>query len=601
MWTHRLRSSLVLQLLLGTCGAALIGSTPACDPCSSDPWSAPEPFRGLPADATIRAAVHGPDDRGYVTHWAVGDHGLVLLLDYTGVTPHPVPGAPDLRGVAVTDAQVVVVGPGGTLLTSPLDGEVWTPTPLGTTADLWHVADLTTDAGEFTIAVGDGVMFIRDALAGGWTAVTPPEGGWGDLRVVGSTASNSLLAAGLAGALWTATTPAGPWTRVDAGTTADLTTMGPPGAVTLIGGSDNTLLVTDRRGGWQPLAHDFIADIIDIGATYLLTSDGALYPHNLGVLESDPIATLGPGLRVILAYDFDDHVSVLGDPGRAVTLQNNCAFAGGPCEGRPFIVDELPRTAPAHARADWCAEPPAPTTRADCCAEPPAPTTAAPALRDALARAWTDAALAEHASIASFARAVLELMSLGAPPELLRATQAALADEVEHAALCFAEARRHAPTALGPGPLAIDRGALDRVGDPVAISLAVFAEGCVGEGVSAAIAGVAAEACSDPATAALLRRIAADETRHAALAWRTLRWLVEQFGELVAAPLRARLVTLTGPPSPRESGPDLAAHGRLSARACAELHRAVLRQVVRPLARQLLTRPALAPTPEVRV
>ena len=57
------------------------------------------------------------------------------------------------------------------------------------------------------------------------------------------------------------------------------------------------------------------ADIIDIGATYLLTSDGALYPHNLGVLESDPIATLGPGLRVILAYDFDDHVSVLENNG----------------------------------------------------------------------------------------------------------------------------------------------------------------------------------------------------------------------------------------------------------------------------------------------
>ena len=129
----------------------------------------------------------------------------------------------------------------------------------------------------------------------------------------------------------------------------------------------------------------------------------------------------------------------------------------------------------------------------------------------------------------------------------------------------------------------------------------MLAEGCVGEGVSAAIAGFAAEACSDPATAALLRRIAADEARHAALAWRTLRWLVEHFGEVVAAPLRARLAALTGPPLPPESGPDLAAHGRLSARACAEIHRAVLRQVVRPLARQLLTTPALTPTPEVRV
>ena len=160
------------------------------------------------------------------------------------------------------------------------------------------------------------------------------------------------------------------------------------------------------------------------------------------------------------------------------------------------------------------------------------------------------------------------------------------------ARLCFAEARRHRDQPLGPGPLAQDAAVLARVGDPIAITLAVFDEGCVGEGVSAAIAGLAAEACRDEPTAALLRRICADESRHAALAWKTLRWLLDRFGDRVATPLRARLATLTVPPVPHTPHPDLRAHGRLAPRECATIHRAVLRRVVRPLADTLLSQPA---------
>jgi hypothetical protein len=51
-----------------------------------------------------------------------------------------------------------------------------------------------------------------------------------------------------------------------------------------------------------------------------------------------------------------------------------------------------------------------------------------------------------------------------------------------------------------------------------------FLEGCVGESVAAVQAGVAAELSSDPEARQLLRRIAADEARHAELAWSYVAW-----------------------------------------------------------------------------
>jgi hypothetical protein len=92
--------------------------------------------------------------------------------------------------------------------------------------------------------------------------------------------------------------------------------------------------------------------------------------------------------------------------------------------------------------------------------------------------------------------------------------------------------------------LPLDPHGTARAGDPVALALAVFEEGCLGETIAALEAGVAAAAQQDPDARRALERIAADERRHAALAWRTLRWLLDEFGAPVHAALRRRLLTL---------------------------------------------------------
>lgn len=93
-------------------------------------------------------------------------------------------------------------------------------------------------------------------------------------------------------------------------------------------------------------------------------------------------------------------------------------------EGRPFRVAGHARVADAVVRADWAEVLAALVV-------PPGP------LRDAVVKAWTTAARAEHASVASFARFTLQLLHLGAPADLVADAQQAALDEVRHARLCF--------------------------------------------------------------------------------------------------------------------------------------------------------------------
>jgi hypothetical protein len=176
--------------------------------------------------------------------------------------------------------------------------------------------------------------------------------------------------------------------------------------------------------------------------------------------------------------------------------------------GRPFIVDEQVITASALARADWTAL--------------VAAVGAPAALRDALARHWTQAACYEHASIASFARFILQLLAVGAPPALVLAAQQALADEVEHARLCFALASQHAGHDLGPGPLPLaGASGADGLAEIVA---AAIREACVGETLSALELREAAARAEDPGLRRILRELAGDEQRHAELGWRFVQW-----------------------------------------------------------------------------
>lgn len=88
-----------------------------------------------------------------------------------------------------------------------------------------------------------------------------------------------------------------------------------------------------------------------------------------------------------------------------------------------------------------------------------------------------------------------------------------------------------------------------RAGDPVAIALVMLEEGCINESVAAAEAAVAALQRREPRARSVLERLAAGEARHAALAWRTLRWLLESHPEVAPAPAVARLrvVVTSGP------------------------------------------------------
>ena len=107
--------------------------------------------------------------------------------------------------------------------------------------------------------------------------------------------------------------------------------------------------------------------------------------------------------------------------------------------GRPFTVDGNARFANV-ARIDGWSEPCTLDALGDLPKE----------LRAEIARAWADAGAHEHASIASFARFMMDLMSLGAPRELIEATTQAIADETRHATRCFSIASAFAGCSLGP-------------------------------------------------------------------------------------------------------------------------------------------------------
>lgn len=242
--------------------------------------------------------------------------------------------------------------------------------------------------------------------------------------------------------------------------------------------------------------------------------------------------------------------------------------------GRPLKVDGVARTAPVGAVAGWAAAlaPAVPASRK---------------ARRALAAAWGEVGALEHASVGSFARFSLELMGLGAPPELLREAHQAAADEVEHSKLAFGLASAYAGQPVGPGPMSLSGVA--PATDAAAIVAALVEEACVNETLAAAEAEAAAEGCADPVVAEVLRRIAADEARHAALGWRCLAWLLAERPELVPAAEAAfaaqerRLAA-----RPPGSGHDLAALGLLSPAARTRTHDAAWQEVVSPCRAALL-------------
>ncbi len=153
--------------------------------------------------------------------------------------------------------------------------------------------------------------------------------------------------------------------------------------------------------------------------------------------------------------------------------------------------------------------------------------------RAALAEAWLDDALAEHASIAAFTRVSMQLLAVGAPPELLEGAHRAATDEVRHARQCFTLASMYGARWECPGALAPD-ALRASVCERPAIAREALLEGCLGEGVAAAVARASSETAEDPVVKGVLAALADDEARHCELAWRILAWCLETGGETTA-------------------------------------------------------------------
>lgn len=144
-------------------------------------------------------------------------------------------------------------------------------------------------------------------------------------------------------------------------------------------------------------------------------------------------------------------------------------------------------------------------------------------------------AQAEHASVAAFARLSLQLLSHGAPSELVRDAQLASLDELRHAACFFELASIEAGTVLRAGPLEVT-GALDDLSFAGLIE-SNLREGCIGETQAAEQLRERAASVLDPAVRATLLAIADDELRHAELAFRILAWCRDTAPELTRAVL----------------------------------------------------------------
>jgi hypothetical protein len=222
-------------------------------------------------------------------------------------------------------------------------------------------------------------------------------------------------------------------------------------------------------------------------------------------------------------------------------------FCGGGRPLRALRPEDGPVVAAFMSRSDWTAAELART----------------PAVRDAeLAARWLREASFEHASVASFARATLQLLALGAPPDLVVETQLAALEEIEHAKTFFALAERRGAGKQGPALLDVARVPLTT--SLTAFVVETFLDGCLAETVS----GIEIRSRADDGDEVERRSLAAiadDEERHAELAWRMLAWGVRNGGQSARAALEDAI-----------------------ARVAIDDANAIVRDVVMPCARALL-------------
>jgi hypothetical protein len=124
----------------------------------------------------------------------------------------------------------------------------------------------------------------------------------------------------------------------------------------------------------------------------------------------------------------------------------------------------------------------------------------------------------EGASVQAFRSLGDDLSAHGAPRALVRACRRAARDEIRHARATRGLFRRRGRgVAISTAPRRV-RPSLEE------IALENAVEGCVRETYGALVAHWQSRTAADPRIRATMQRIAADETRHAALSWSIHAW-----------------------------------------------------------------------------
>jgi hypothetical protein len=143
----------------------------------------------------------------------------------------------------------------------------------------------------------------------------------------------------------------------------------------------------------------------------------------------------------------------------------------------------------------------------------------------------------EGASAVAFERLAIELAAHDAPPDLVLAARAAIAEELAHERLVIELARvhgvqceRYSEEPGAPRPI-------------LEVALENAREGVVSEAFGAVLNGLQAHAATDTGVRALFARLANDEVNHAALSLRVHRWAISRLdgksAALVAREVRA--------------------------------------------------------------
>jgi hypothetical protein len=176
--------------------------------------------------------------------------------------------------------------------------------------------------------------------------------------------------------------------------------------------------------------------------------------------------------------------------------------------------------------------------------------------RRTLAEVWTLEARGEHAAVAAFAKTSLELMALGAPPDLIVRTSRAAIQEVEHARLCFAVASAYSGEIIEPA--ALPEALAGDTPDLLRLARESLLDGCLREGLASQIADLGADRARDPQIVRVLRVQAKEETQHAELSWAIVDWAIERGGDSMRRSLLAAVDKMEFPRCD-----DLPEHGRI--------------------------------------